>query len=209
MSTADTDVNQVDWRQLRRWGISESRVPARHPQCSSRNLGLGPLQRSTSSARRRCCWRRRSSSPGCSCSDDGAGRPRNACAAARRRCATSYERIRDLGSRLLHAQDTERARIARELHDDISQQMALLSIDLELLSGAVPPDTEALAGEALDRAHGHCQERARSVAPAASGQAAADRPRGRASGAPARAVAVRRPRSRSRTNTCRRACRPI
>ena len=32
--------------------------------------------------------------------------------------------------------------------------MALLSIDLELLSGAVPPDTEGLAGEALDRAHG-------------------------------------------------------
>ena len=27
ISTADTDVNQVDWRQLRRWGIGESRVP--------------------------------------------------------------------------------------------------------------------------------------------------------------------------------------
>jgi signal transduction histidine kinase len=66
----------------------------------------------------------------------------------------SYERIRDLGSRLLHAQDTERSRVARELHDDISQQIALLSIDLELLSGAVSPDTEGLASEALDRVHG-------------------------------------------------------
>ena len=47
---------------------------------------------------------------------------------------TSYERIRDLGARLLKAQETERSRIARELHDDISQQVALLEIDLELLS---------------------------------------------------------------------------
>jgi signal transduction histidine kinase len=63
----------------------------------------------------------------------------------------SYTRIRDLGSRLLHAQDTERSRIARELHDDISQQVALLSIDLELLSSVVPTDSETLAGKALDR----------------------------------------------------------
>ncbi len=41
---------------------------------------------------------------------------------------TSYERIRDLWSRLLTAQETERSRIARELHDDINQQMAILTI---------------------------------------------------------------------------------
>jgi signal transduction histidine kinase len=69
------------------------------------------------------------------------------------------ERIRDLGGRLLRAQDAERSRIARELHDDISQQVALLSIDLELLSGVVPPDAEALAFEAMNRT----QELARSV----------------------------------------------
>ena len=55
--------------------------------------------------------------------------------------------------RLLQAQDSERSHIARELHDDISQQLALLSIDLELLNGAVPPDSKSLAGEALHRAH--------------------------------------------------------
>ena len=52
---------------------------------------------------------------------------------------TSYERIRDLASRLLSAQETERSRIARELHDDISQQMALLTIDLELLAASGGP----------------------------------------------------------------------
>ena len=40
------------------------------------------------------------------------------------------ERIRDLGERLLTAQETECARIARELHDDIGQQLAVLCIDL-------------------------------------------------------------------------------
>jgi signal transduction histidine kinase len=55
---------------------------------------------------------------------------------------SSDQRIRDLGGRLLRAQDTERSRIARELHDDISQQVALLSIDLEQLSDRVPPDAK-------------------------------------------------------------------
>ena len=36
----------------------------------------------------------------------------------------SYERVRNLGSRLLNAQERERSRIARELHDDIGQQLA-------------------------------------------------------------------------------------
>jgi signal transduction histidine kinase len=64
----------------------------------------------------------------------------------------SYVRIRDLGARLLNAQEGERARIARELHDDVSQQMALLEIDLELIGRAVPITEEDLANEALRRA---------------------------------------------------------
>jgi signal transduction histidine kinase len=44
----------------------------------------------------------------------------------------SYERIRDIGARLLNAQEIERARIARELHDDIGQQLALLELNLQL-----------------------------------------------------------------------------
>ena len=67
---------------------------------------------------------------------------------------TSYERIRDLGARLLSAQENERSRIARELHDDISQQMALLEIDLELLGRAVQGDAGELAGDALARTQG-------------------------------------------------------
>jgi PAS domain S-box-containing protein len=42
----------------------------------------------------------------------------------------SFERIQDLAGRLIIAQETERSRIARELHDDINQQLAGLSLAL-------------------------------------------------------------------------------
>ena len=67
----------------------------------------------------------------------------------------SYARISDLGGRLLISQEAERSRIARELHDDLSQQMAVLTTDLKLLSG-VGQDWDGQAGtlarEALERA---------------------------------------------------------
>jgi signal transduction histidine kinase len=65
---------------------------------------------------------------------------------------TSYERVRDLGSRLLNAQERERSRIARELHDDISQQLAVLKIDLKLLSRTVQGHVEGVAADAVKRA---------------------------------------------------------
>ena len=44
------------------------------------------------------------------------------------------ETLRFLGSRLIAAQEEERKRIARELHDDLNQRMAVLSIELDQLS---------------------------------------------------------------------------
>ena len=41
------------------------------------------------------------------------------------------ETLRELGGRLIGAQEEERSRIARELHDDVNQRMAVLSIQLE------------------------------------------------------------------------------
>ena len=46
----------------------------------------------------------------------------------------SEEALKLLGSRLIAAQEEERKRIARELHDDLNQRMAVLSIELDQLS---------------------------------------------------------------------------
>ena len=44
---------------------------------------------------------------------------------------SGLETLQELSGRLITAQEEERARVARELHDDLSQRMALLSIRLE------------------------------------------------------------------------------
>jgi len=43
----------------------------------------------------------------------------------------SEQRLQELSGRLINAQDEERARIARELHDDVSQRMALLEMSTD------------------------------------------------------------------------------
>src|ERR1700733_3609256 len=50
------------------------------------------------------------------------------------------EQLRDLSSRLLQAQDEERRRIARELHDSAGQILMLLSISLGQVAQHAPKD---------------------------------------------------------------------
>jgi len=52
---------------------------------------------------------------------------------------STEQRLHELGARLLMVQEEERRRIARELHDDFSQRLALLAIDLEQLAQRAPP----------------------------------------------------------------------
>jgi signal transduction histidine kinase len=72
--------------------------------------------------------------------------------------AESDERFRQLtgmSQRLMEAQEKERTRIARELHDDIGQRMALLAIELESLSQALPrraTDARQRVRQLLERA---------------------------------------------------------
>jgi signal transduction histidine kinase len=151
VSSLDTDVDQVDWRQLRRWGLDESRLPAgtrvlfRQPSAWDRYqryivaalalilaqtvLIVGLLvQRSK---RRRAELELRGSQS---------------------ELRASYDRIRHLGRRLLGAQEAERARVARELHDDISQQLAVLSIELDALQADLPVDNAERLSRTLARA---------------------------------------------------------
>jgi signal transduction histidine kinase len=58
--------------------------------------------------------------------------------------APPHERQRDLASRLLHAQEEERRRIAREMHDDWTQRLAVLGIDLAKLEKELANPQKAL-----------------------------------------------------------------
>jgi PAS domain S-box-containing protein len=52
---------------------------------------------------------------------------------AEKNLRAAHERQRDLTSRLLHAQEEERRRIAREMHDDWTQRLTLLGIEIAQL----------------------------------------------------------------------------
>jgi two-component system NarL family sensor kinase len=59
----------------------------------------------------------------------------------------SEEKLQTLRNRLTRTQEEERSRIARDLHDDIGQRLALLTIDLEQMKLASYRDGSALAKE--------------------------------------------------------------
>ncbi len=59
----------------------------------------------------------------------------------------SEEKLQTLRNRLTRTQEEERSRIARDLHDDIGQRLAILSIDLEQMKLASQQDGSAFARE--------------------------------------------------------------
>jgi signal transduction histidine kinase len=130
MSTIDQSVQQVDWRELQRWHISEARVPAgtrtlyRQPEPAHGRTAyvltaMLALSLFIALAAGLVVQRRRRRHV----HSDGVGQVLEA--------ARSEDRTRHLSRRLLEAQEEEWARIALELHDDISQQAALLTMDLQ------------------------------------------------------------------------------
>ena len=157
LSSPDTDVDAVDWRQLRRWGLDESRLPAgtrvlfREPSIwdqyrryiiaavmlllAQSVLIAGLLVQRAKRQRVELELR---------------GREREL-RGSQAQLHVSYDRIRDLSRRLLGEQEAERARIARELHDDINQQLAILSIELdELRSDPLQVHTRELVSRAQE-----------------------------------------------------------
>ncbi len=59
--------------------------------------------------------------------------------AAEERLRASRQDLRVLAGRLLNAQEEERSRLARELHDDIAQRLAMLAIDAGKLAQGTRP----------------------------------------------------------------------
>jgi signal transduction histidine kinase len=81
--------------------------------------------------------------------------------ATRRALELSQERLRALSRRLLEVQEQERARLARDLHDDIGQVLTALKIRLETLARGDPGASVRLL-DCIENTH-HALERVRQL----------------------------------------------
>jgi signal transduction histidine kinase len=151
ISSPELNENQVDWRQLRRWGISEARLPV-GTRVRFRELSIWDRYKFYFAGALAVLLAQTVLIAGLLVQRARRRQAEEQVRGSQAELQKSYVRIRDLGARLLNAQESERARIARELHDDVSQQMALLEMDLKLLGRALQKDDEGLADDALLRA---------------------------------------------------------
>jgi len=149
VASASVQKRMVDWRQLRRWQMrdvpADTEVMFREATSWDRYRaliigGLTVLVAQTALLAALLIHRARRHSA------------ERDLRQSQERLQSSYLKIRSLNGRLLKEQETERARIARELHDDISQQMALLEIDLSRLGADVPAVKEQVLDDAVLRA---------------------------------------------------------
>jgi PAS domain S-box-containing protein len=67
----------------------------------------------------------------------------------------AQEALEKMGGKLIEAQEEERSRIARELHDDICQRLALLSMELEQANRGSTDSVSSLKIEEIRR---HCAQ---------------------------------------------------
>ncbi|MDR3622342.1 MAG: histidine kinase [Paludisphaera borealis] len=139
----------VDWSQMNRWGIGEERLP-RDIIILNRPPSFWDLYK----------WQVIGATSVCVAEGllmavlllERANRRR-----AKKGLLEGQLELRRLTGRLLLAQETERRRIALELHDDLNQRLALLAVDLDLL-GQNPPTSGALLGERMHELSGRVKQ---------------------------------------------------
>jgi signal transduction histidine kinase len=141
-----------DWRELQRWGISDARLPA-GSLVLFRQRGVWDQYKIYIFSAAAIVVLQSVLIAGLVFQRI---RRRRAELALRR----SYEQNQDLAGRLINAQEVERARIARDLHDDVSQQLAGVAIMLSGLKRKVGAEPD------VDRAFTALQDRTSTLAEA-------------------------------------------
>ena len=163
-----------DWRELQRWGISEARLPPKST-VQFRQPSVWGQYRDYLVAAAVVFALQTALIAGLVIQRARRRRTELALRDSERRFRETAERNQDLAGRLINAQEEERSRIARDLHDDLSQQLAGVSMmlsDIDSEPGGSPDGSDA-AGSRL----GAGQEREESLARAAPQCAGARGPR--------------------------------
>jgi signal transduction histidine kinase len=143
------NVYMFDWPQLRRWGINESHLPT-GSEVRNREFSFFYLYKWQIIAAASLCVVQAMVIAGLLIQ-------RFHRRQAESRLRDSQHELRELTGRLLLAQETERRRIARELHDDLNQNLALLSVELDLLRQS-PPGAAAELGRRLQELTGRVKQ---------------------------------------------------
>ena len=126
----DVNVRAFDWRRLTQWGIPERRLPP-GSLVEFRPPSLWQEYRTALVATAAVILLQAAMI--------------GALLVERRRRREANRELHRLSARLLTAQEDERSRVARELHDDISQRLALLAIEADTANarGDGSPDRRA------------------------------------------------------------------
>ena len=140
-----------DWRQLRKWNIDLDRLPAgaevrfreytfwqQNRRYVAGAMGIFLIQSCLIAGLLLQRSRRR--------------RAESALRVNEHALQVSQEDTRRLAGRLIAAQEVERARIARELHDDVSQKVALLAMDISQIALSDAPGVRGRADIMAERA---------------------------------------------------------
>ncbi len=142
-----------DGRELRRWGVSEARLPAgstvlfRQPGVWDRSKWVivgsaSVLLVQTALISALLVSRARQQ------------RAEQSLRESEGRLKVAHATLSSLNRWLIQAQEQERSRVARELHDDVCQRMVLLAIDLQQFADTLPES----AAEARWQVKGLCEQ---------------------------------------------------
>jgi len=125
-----------DWRALKHWGIDETRVPA-GSTVRFRQAGVWEQYQHYIISAVAIVLFQAALIAGLVVQRVRRRRIESALRESETRYRMIAEQNQDLAGRLINAQELERARIARDLHDDLSQQIAGLAIMLSSVKRAV------------------------------------------------------------------------